>query len=61
MLPPDLALLPHHTNALTSERGQTRSSGVRLVAMMVTVAKGHDLDYAGRAEGEAYRPGEVLV
>ena len=29
--------------------------------MMVTVAKGHDLDYAGRAEGEAYRPGEVLV
>src|SRR5204862_5493514 len=26
-LHPDLALLPHHTNALASERGQSRSSG----------------------------------
>ena len=27
--------------------------------MMVTVAKGYDLDYAGRALGEAYRGGGV--
>src|SRR5580704_10583632 len=51
---PDLALLAHHTNALASERGQSRSSGGEAVAVMATIAKGYDLDYAWRAVGEAY-------
>ena len=50
-----ILLAAHHTNALASERGQSRSSGGEAVAVMATVAKGYDLDYAWRAVGEAYR------
>jgi hypothetical protein len=50
-----ILLCSHHTNALASERGQSRSSGSAAVAVTAAIAKDYGLGFACRAVGPVIR------